>query len=97
MSGDKIRGTSCLVANNGTESKDFRDDPVRVLFFEHVADELANASVDGGDLLGREGCSFIVGGGLLGEEFGDRAGNLCHGGSRCCRCHSGKELMFYNH
>lgn len=72
----EIRATSYLISDNGSKGKDIGDYPVSVLFFEHIADKLADALVDRSYLLWGKRCGVVVAGCLFGEEFCDRACNL---------------------
>ena len=42
----EVCGACLHITNDGPKRKDIGDNPVSLLFFEHVTDELANASVD---------------------------------------------------
>jgi hypothetical protein len=42
----EVSGASLLITNYGAKREDIGDHPVSILFLEHVADELAYASVD---------------------------------------------------
>ena len=43
---DEVSDACLLIANYGAKRKDIGDHPVSILLLEHVADELAYASVD---------------------------------------------------
>ena len=42
----EVCGACLLITNDGPKRKDIGDNPISLLFFKHVTDELANASVD---------------------------------------------------